>query len=74
MHRFKDKQAHCKNKFNLKGHGIVNLVGATVRYEMMKFCTGSVQDTMRRYHLLSDDTGSVEGTKWRSEQVSQMPH
>ena len=55
-------------------------VGSTVRYEMMKLCTGSVQDTMRRYQLVIDDTGSVEGiyafiycTKWRSGQVLPMP-
>ena len=35
-------------------------VGSTVRYEMMKLCTGSVQDTMRRLQLVIDDTGSVE--------------
>ena len=54
-------------------------VGSTVRYEMMKLCTGSVKDTMRQWQLLIDDTGSVEGiyafiycTKWRSGQVSRM--
>ena len=36
-------------------------VGSTVRYEMMKLCTGSVYDTMRRQQLVIDDTGSVEG-------------
>ena len=56
-------------------------VGSTVRYEMMKLCTGSVQDTMRRQQLEIDDTGSVEGigaftycTKWRSGQVLPMPY
>ena len=55
-------------------------VDSTVRYEMMKLCTGSVQDTMRRQQLVIDDTGSVEGiyafiycTKWRSGRVSRMP-
>ena len=54
-------------------------VGSTVRYEMMKLCTGSVQDTTRRQQLVIDYTGSVEGiyafiycTKWRSGQVSPM--
>ena len=37
-------------------------VGSTARYEMMKLCTGSVQDTMRRQQLVIGDTGSVEGT------------
>ena len=56
-------------------------VGSTVRYEMMKLCTGSVQDTTRRQQLVIGDTGSVEGiyvfiycTKWRSGRVSRMPH
>ena len=56
-------------------------VGSTVRYEMMKLCTGSVQDTMWRQQLEIDDTGSVEGiydfifcTKWRSVQVLPMPY
>ena len=31
-------------------------VGSTVRYEMMKRCAGSVQDTMRRQKLVIDDT------------------
>ena len=57
-------------------------VGSTVRYEMIKLCTGSVKDTMRMRHLrlLIDDTGSVESiyafiycTKWRSGQVLPMP-
>ena len=55
-------------------------VGSTVRYEMMKLCTGSVLDPMRRWQLVLDYTGSVEGiyafiycTKWRSGQVSRMP-
>ena len=57
-------------------------VGSTVRYEMMKLCTGSVQDTntMRQQQLVIDDTGSVEGidafkycTNWRSGQVPRMP-
>ena len=26
----------------------LDLVGSTVRYKVMKLCTGSVQDTMRR--------------------------
>ena len=46
-------------------------VGSTVRYEMMKLCTG----------LVIDGTGLVEGiyafkycTKWRSGQVLPMPH
>ena len=57
----------------------LDLVGSTVRYEMMKLCTGS-QDTMRRWKLAIDYTGSVEGiyafkycTKWRSGQVLPMP-
>ena len=52
-----------------------------MRYVMMKLCAGSVQDTMRRWQLVIDDTGSVEGiyafiycTKWRSGRVSRMPH
>ena len=56
-------------------------VGSTVRYEMMKLCAGSVQDTMRRWKLAIDYTGSVEGiyafiycTKWRSGQVLLMPY
>ena len=36
-------------------------VGSTVRYEMMKLCTGSVLDTMKQWQLVIDDTGSVEG-------------
>ena len=37
-------------------------VGATVRYEMMKLCTGSAKDAMRRWQLvIDDDTRSVEG-------------
>ena len=46
----------------------------------MKLCAGSVKDTMRRWQLVIDDTGSVEGiyafiycTKWRFGQVSRMP-
>ena len=55
----------------LFGTAILDPVCSTVRYEMMKLCTGSVLDTMRQ--LVIDDTGSVEGiyafiyyTKWRS--------
>ena len=55
-------------------------VGSTVHYEMMKLCTGSVQDTMRRWQLVIDNTGSVEGiyafiycAKWRVGQVLPMP-
>ena len=54
-------------------------VGSTVCYEMMKLCSGSVQDTMRRQQLVIDDTGSVEGiyafiycTKWRSEELPNI--
>ena len=36
-------------------------VGSTVRYEMMKLCTESVEDTLRRYQLTNDATGSVGG-------------
>ena len=61
-------------------HGELDPVGSTVRYEMMKLCTGSVWDTMRRKQLVIDDNGSVEGinafiycTKWRSGQVLPMP-
>ena len=36
-------------------------VGSTVRYEMMKLCTGSVLDTMKQWQLVIDDTGTVEG-------------
>ena len=43
-----------KEKFEL------DPVGSTVRYEMMKLCTGSAQDTMRRQQLVIGDTGSVE--------------
>ena len=56
-------------------------VGSTVRYEMMKLCTGSLENTMRQLQLVLDDTGSVEGiyafiycTKWRLGQVLPMPH
>ena len=56
-------------------------VDSTVRYEMMKLCTGSVQDTMRRQQLVIDDTRSVEGiyafiycTKWSSGQMLPMPY
>ena len=56
-------------------------VGSTLRYEMIKLCTGSVQDAMRWQQLVTDDTGSVEGiyafiycTKWRSGQVLPMPY
>ena len=53
----------------------------TVRYEMMKLCTGSYSTlSMRRWQLVLDDTGSVEDihafiycTKWRSGQVLPMP-
>ena len=55
-------------------------VGSTVRYEMMKLCTGSVKDTMRWQQLVIDDTGSVEDIhafiyckKWRFGQVLLMP-
>ena len=55
-------------------------VASTVRYEMMKLCTGSVKDNMRRWQLVIDDTGSVESiyafiycTKWRSGKVLLMP-
>ena len=55
-------------------------VDSTVRYEMMKLCTGSVQDTLKRQQLVIDDTGSVEDIhafihckKWRSVQVLPMP-
>ena len=55
-------------------------VCSTVRYEMMKLCTGSVLVTKRRLQLVIGDTGSVEGiyafihcTKWRSGRVSRMP-
>ena len=55
-------------------------VGSTVRYEMMKLCTMSVHDTLRRKQLVIDDTWSVQGiyafiycTKWRSGQVLPMP-
>ena len=55
-------------------------VASTVRYEMMKLCTGSVKDNMRRWQLVIDDSGSIEGiyafiyfTKWRFGQVSSMP-
>ena len=48
---------------------------------MMKLCTGSVMDTMRRWQLVLDDTGSEEGiyafiycTKWRSGQVLPVPY
>ena len=57
-------------------------------YEVMKLCTGSVKDSngrywvsMRRYQVVIDVTGSVEGIyafiywkKWRSGQVLPMPH
>ena len=36
-------------------------VGSTVRYEVMKLCTGSVYDIMRRWQLVIDDIGSVKG-------------
>ena len=59
----------------------LDLLGSTLRHEMMKLCTGSVQETMRGWKLLLDYTGSVEGiyafiycTKWKSGQVSRMPY
>ena len=64
----------------MKSNEILGPVGSTVRYEMMKLCTGSVRDTMRGKQLVVDYTGSVEGihafiycTKWSSGQVSLMP-
>ena len=46
-------------------------VGSNALQEMMKLCTGSVQDTMRRQQLVIDDIGPVEDihafiycTKW----------
>ena len=46
----------------------------------MELCTGSVKDTMRRWQLVIDDTGSVEGNnafiycaKLRFDQVLPMP-
>ena len=43
-------------------------VGSTVRYEVMKLCSGSVKDSngwylvvMRQYKVIIDVTGSVEG-------------
>ena len=48
---------------------------------MMKLCTGSLENTMRQWQLVLDDTGSVEGiyafiycTKWRFGQVLPMPY
>ena len=65
-----NKQLKCK----------LDPVGSTVRYEMMKLCTGSVKDTMRRQQLVIDDTGSVEDIhafiyckQWKFGQVSRMP-
>ena len=59
---------------------LLDPVDSTVRYEMMKLCTGSEQDTTRRQQLVVDDTVSLEGiyafiycTKWRSGQVLPMP-
>ena len=56
-------------------------VGSTVRYEMMKLCTGSVKDFIWRQQLVIDETGHAEGiyafiycTKRRSGQVSRMPY
>ena len=64
----------------MKKHSELDLVGSTVRYDMMKLCTGSVQDTMRGKQLVVDYTGSVEGIhafiyckKWSSGQVLPMP-
>ena len=65
------------SKYERKKLEELDPVGSTVRYEMMKLCTRSVEDTMRRQQLVIDDTGSVEGiycTKWRSGQVLPMPH
>ena len=46
--------------YQLNDHnGELDPVGSTVRYEMMKLCTGCL--SMRRWQLVIDDTGSVEG-------------
>ena len=37
-------------------------VGPTVRHDIMRLCTGSVYDTLRRKQMVIDDTGSVKGT------------
>ena len=73
-------QQSCKIFASYKKFSKLDPVGSTVRYEMMKQCTGSVWGTMRRQHLAIDDTGSVERiyafrycTKWRSGQVLPMP-
>ena len=55
----------CKTQTFNSGKPVTNCdrldpVGSTVRYEMMKLCTGSVLDTMRRWQLVIDDTGSVK--------------
>ena len=70
----REKEKKIENNWKL------DPVGSTVRYEMMKLCTWSAEDTMRRQQLVIDDTGSVEGiyafiycTKWRSGQVLPMP-
>ena len=62
-------------------NAILDPVTSTVHYEMMKLCTGSVKDNMRRWQLVIDDSGSVEGIyafiyckKWRPGQVSPMPY
>ena len=74
----RNHQNHCRhNPLNkeqeTQNHKTLDPFGSSVRYEMMKLCTGSVQDTMRRQQLVSDDTGSVEDIhafinckKWRS--------
>ena len=61
-------------------NAILDPVTSTVHYEMMKLCTGSVKDNMRRWQLVIDDTGSVEDThafiyckKRRFGRVSRMP-
>ena len=57
-HRF-----HCESAFHYNGELQLDPVGSTVRYEMMKLCTGSVEDI----HAF------IYCKKWRSGQVLPMP-
>ena len=54
-------QGHLGAVYKLEENQKLDPVGSTVRYEMMKLCTGSVYQTMRRGQLVIEDTGSVEG-------------
>ena len=42
------QRKHCGFSIHSKSKSKLDPVGSTVRYEMMKLCTRSVEDTMRR--------------------------